>query len=80
MSLARNSMLLVVGRSVASLARLVVNLLVARHFGEAGFLPCAKLRVFEQGLHVPHYGFSANVTLIDFRHDRAVSNDVWKQC
>ncbi|MCB1048441.1 MAG: oligosaccharide flippase family protein [Calditrichaeota bacterium] len=35
MSLARNSMLLVVGRSVASLARLVVNLLVARHFGEA---------------------------------------------
>jgi O-antigen/teichoic acid export membrane protein len=35
MSLIRNSLLLMGGRSMASLARLVVNLLVARHFGEA---------------------------------------------
>ncbi len=35
MSLARHSLLLVIGRSSASLARLLVNLLVARTFGEA---------------------------------------------
>lgn len=35
MSMIRNSMLLMFGRSMASLARMVVNLLVARHFGEA---------------------------------------------